>query len=247
METTATNTRTDPVFKGTTPTNTVNLGITTACSMLCPKCSVGVPKFRSEGRDKHASVRQIITAGDVMSRKGPLRRVHLTGGEPTVHPNFGTIALLVRSWFYAKYLTIETNGAELRAYSYLFREPSVFDRVFITHYLKDSVYKGCPDNTETIQMARCLVGDRLIVEPPVTHQRAHVPLGRVLTDSTGRVGPCSKWHDPGLPCAWYNDRLYPCCVTVGINEEWSIPVTEDWRTEILKVPMGCERCCYRGT
>lgn len=232
-------TRTDPIFQNTTQTNSVNLGITTLCSMSCPKCSVNVPGVKNTPLGKHAYWYDIHEAGILMR---PLRRVHVTGGEPTIHPAFGFIAAYVRDWFQAEYVTLETNGAGVL--KYLSDIDRRFDRVFVTHYEKDAIYPGSPDNSEVIRRAGYVLGDKLIHEAPVRHERGHelLTLGMLGVET-----PCSKYFDPGLPCGWYNNKLYGCCVTFGIDPSLGIPVTKDWRDRIAKRPMGCGACCYRGT
>jgi len=231
--------RTDPIFKGTTPTNTVNLSLTTLCSMHCPHCSVAVPAVKGTLLGRHATLEEIMRDAKLMQ---PMRRVHLTGGEPTIHPHFRVIARAVRKWFRADYVTIETNGVKFKHFQDVFLQE--FDRVFITWYEGDAIYPGSPDNTKIIDYAQEILGPiRLIVEKPIRHERSHEINIRLY----GKEEPCSKWFDPGLPCGWYLGQLYACCVTWGINPSWGIPVTENWREEIVKLPKGCGACIYRGT
>jgi hypothetical protein len=235
--------RTEPLFFGTTNVNTVNLGITTKCSMKCPKCSVDVPGWKRDNEDKHASVWSIIRDAKYMMG---LRRVHITGGEPTLHPEFEEIAKNAKRWFRCKYLTLETNG--FRVAEHMSTIAGNFDKVFITHYRKDAVYPGSPDNTEIINTAAGRLGDKLINEPPVVHSLQHLKvLNREMSNAGEATFECSKWKDPGLPAGWYNGLLYPCCVTVGIDRGLGIRVTRNWKTEIQKVLRGCESCLYRGT
>lgn len=246
--------RTDPLFKSTTCTNSVNLGITTLCTMRCPKCSVGVPVYKGTPFARHAELDEIKRDAKLMR---PMRRVHLTGGEPTMHPHFSVIAMHAREWFEAMYLTLETNGAYYMKYRDLFsEETNPFDRVFITHYLKDAIYPGSPDNTAIIEVAEKDLGDLLIREPPVVHSESHLTQVGMLASpfhpldaKQGLEEPfaCSKYFEPGLPCGWYNGRLWKCCVSVGIDLNFSIPVTPDWREKIMGLTMGCRSCCYRGT
>lgn len=233
--------RTHPVFKGTTATNTVNLGLTTKCSMRCPNCSLGMVRDLEDGSAKHAHVEEIVRDSCLMR---PMRRVHLTGGEPTIHPQFALIAAAARTWFNAEYVTLETNGTHYKKHRETIYD--CFDLVFITHYVKNKIYPGNFDNTEIIELAQKDLGDRLIREEPVVHASAHR-----LTPRAGVHGACTKWHSPGLASGWYDGRLYACCVSYGIDRSLGIPVTPDWREKIAlmaaNAEMGCNRCVYGGT
>lgn len=239
---TQTSTRTDPVFKDTTNLNSLNLGITTRCSMKCPNCSIDVPYIAEEKEATHAKIADIARDAAFMR---PLRRVHVTGGEPTLHPEFGMLSSLVREMFHAQYVTLETNGARL--VKYLDVVKAFYDRVFITTYEEDAVYPGSPSNLDVIETAkRHLRSGQLILEPPVRHTQSHVQVLSLRQTKDEEV-PCSKWYDPGLPAGWYNGLLYPCCVSFGIRAAGGIPVDANWRERIVNIPMGCQVCCYRGT
>lgn len=228
--------RSEPLFQGTSNQNSINLGLTTLCTMRCPNCSLSMNEVRSKGLGRH--VDPVLIQRDAQLMQG-LRRVHVTGGEPTMHPNFRSIIPLLREWFNCELLTIETNGFGYQKYRDLFR---LFDRVFITHYVKDAIYPNSPDNSSIIEQAQQDLGEALIQEAPVIHERYHS-----LLIAGEDVQPCSKWHSPGLPAGWYEGRLYSCCVTYGIDRNLGIPVTLSWREDIQKQPMGCERCLFRGT
>lgn len=234
--------RTAGIFTGTTNTNSVNLGITTLCSMKCPKCSIGMPALMKSKRAYHEPMDNIFDDLLTMtnSNKDKLKRIHITGGEPTLHPQFEDIADRLTgedSRLGNEFLTIESNGWGYEKYRSVFRW---FDKVFITHYLQDAMYPGSPDNTAIVEMAQKDLGDKLIREPPVKHETQHL---LPIVDSS----PCSKWFSPGLPCGYYHRKLYPCCVSFGIDENLGIPITADWREQIRGKNKGCHQCCYRGT
>lgn len=262
--------RTHPLLLGTANTDTVNLGITTKCSMRCPNCSIDINGIRDRGEARHRSVLDLAQDINTLTDSAPLRRVHVTGGEPTLHPDFHWISVLLmqkRNIDKAvKHLTLETNGFRYDEHKDIIYK--VFDLVFITHYEKDAVYPGSPDNTAIIERAQRDLGDRLVVEPPVRHLPGHSPypalqnptlLKRAAAGDKTLLSPmeiegmaereaCSKWHNPGLPAGLYDGNLYACCVSVGIDRGLGIPLTTDWR-EVLKTPVmkGCFQCAFRGT
>lgn len=238
--------RTHPMFLGQSCLNSLNLGITTFCTMKCPNCSVAVPKLKYEGTAEHALIADVFRTAAYMQR---LKRVHVTGGEPTFHPDFVFLAQHLRAWFECEYLTIETNGTLYDKYRDVFQS-NIFDLVFITHYEKDAIYKDSPDNTRVLEIAERDLGERLIREAPVRHDRMHqtLQLGVTLRDyADQKVEPCSKYTQLGLPAGWYHNKLYRCCVSFGIDQDLGIPVTNKWREEIVKLDMGCGMCLYKGT
>lgn len=253
MATTFYDNRTHPIYQGQNCTNSLQLVITTYCSMRCPRCSISIPKHKAEKTARHATLAEMER--DSVYLQG-LRSIKLTGGEPTIHPKFREIVEMVRERFHPSYLAIETNGVFFNRYRTLFKS---FDLVFITHYEKDAIYPGSPDNTKIIELAEKQLGSRLIREVPVRHTTEHflnlelkLPgtiEGKNVASVENSVKPftCSKWTKPGLPSAWYNGKLYACAVSLGIDERLGVPVTEDWREKIRWIPKGCSNCCFRGT
>jgi hypothetical protein len=238
--------RNHPLFEGQNNQNSLNLGLTTFCTMRCPNCSISVPKHKAEKTAKDASVSDIIR--DSRWMRG-LRRVHLTGGEPLLHPDFRYVAEHARDWFHCSYLTVETNGHLYHKYKDVFR---TFDLVFVTHYEQDTIYPGNPGNGHIVDLVQQDLGDRMIREPPVRHEHGHGIREQLvqLNASKGQLPEdvaCSKYRNPGLPAGWYDGKVYACCVSFGISSELGIPVTEDWRQRIQNLAKGCIKCCYHGT
>jgi hypothetical protein len=201
-----------------------------------------MPALMKSKRAYHEPINNIFLDLKTMVMQEPLKRIHVTGGEPTLHPEFQNVIWTLTddnsdAKWRTTYVTIETNGWGYERYRNLF---PVFDKVFITHYLQDAVYPGSPDNTAIVEMAQKDLGNKLIREPPVKHETQHL---LPIVDSS----PCSKWFSPGLPCGYYHRKLYPCCVSFGIDENLGIPITADWREQIRGKEKGCNSCAYRGT
>ena len=234
--------RSESIFQNTTQTNTVNLAITTLCTMRCPLCTLDMPVLMQAKQAKHADVQDIERDLKLMA---PLRRVHLTGGEPTIHPDFERIVKHAKDWAGCVYLTIETNGARFDRYADLF--DAMFDKVFITRYEAGSMYDNSPGNSDIIERAAKLLGDRLIQEPAAVHSRAHEAGPIANPDDVEGEIVCSKAIKPGLPCSWFDGLLYSCCVTPGIDKSVGIRVTKDWRQRIVQRARGCALCAFRGT
>jgi len=240
-------TLTHPILQNTLQTNSINFGITTRCTMICPKCSIDVPGIKNRKEAQDASISTIHWTASVLTARGTFQRVHITGGEPTIHHAFGLMTPEFKDWFKAEYLTLETNGALVLKHIEVIKKH--FDLVFITHYVKGAIYPDNFDNTEIIKRAKQELGDKLITEPPVRHDLEHIKLSlRTEDQKRAEHVACSKFYEPGLPCAWYDGYLYPCCVSFGIDRDrYKVPVTEDWRTVIQDQNKGCSNCLYRGT
>jgi organic radical activating enzyme len=82
--------------------------ITTVCNLACPYCccSCGVNKV-----GKHCDVNDILGAGKIL---GDLDELHITGGEPTLHPSFAMISERIRYSFRARKYILNTNGTNIR-------------------------------------------------------------------------------------------------------------------------------------
>ncbi|MFD2304082.1 radical SAM protein [Roseibacillus ishigakijimensis] len=87
--------------------------IVDSCNLACPTCFADSPAGTGERLKYHslAALQQRITG--VLDRKGPIELLQLSGGEPTLHPEF--FALL--DWIHEEpridYALINTNGVKL--------------------------------------------------------------------------------------------------------------------------------------
>lgn len=231
--------REDPLFQGTTFYNSVNFSITTACSMKCPKCTLAMPAIARALRGaRHQTLDEIADAAEKL--RG-LRRVHVTGGEPTLHPKFEGAVALLRHIARPEILTLESNGFRVLKHADVIN--LYFDRVFITQYVEGKVYPGSPDNRKVIEEARAILGPRLITEPPVEHAIAH--------GENTSTKPCSKLRESGLPSAYFNGKMYRCCVEPGMDvllgTNLGVPLTKGWRDDLSQRLPHCEQCAFAGT
>ncbi len=79
--------------------------ITESCNLACPAC------FAGDAHAKHVSLDDVrgMAAGLLRAEGGTADVVMLSGGEPTLHPQFLAIADLVRS-LSIRYLIVNSNG-----------------------------------------------------------------------------------------------------------------------------------------
>ena len=86
----------------------INLMITTVCNLACPYCCCSCSVNKT---GKHCSLDDIFGAGKLL---GDLDELHITGGEPTLHPSFTEISKKMRSFFKSKIFILNTNGLNIR-------------------------------------------------------------------------------------------------------------------------------------
>lgn len=199
------------------------LHLTNVCSMRCPDCTASIPEVPRDNRTFYAM--------DYFERAAPyfhgIERLNLTGGEPTLHPQFPALAGAMRALFQCQKLTIESNGYGFRRFQDAF---SHFDKVYPSHYTAAS-YPGCPDNTDDIEFLRRLYPDKVHANETVFTPK-----------STRGTRMCFRGRSETV--AYANGRLYPCCVGPGLPVPHGIPLTPNWRVEILSASMPCSACWF---
>jgi len=206
--------------------SSINLTLTTWCSMACPDCCCDIPnKPRSE--KNHVSWEYLETAA--VHLRG-IERINLTGGEPSLHPQFQDFVPRLKDLFGCRLLTIETNGYGFKRFPETYRS---FDSIYCSHYT-DKSFDGCPDNTDKIAFIKDYfsgAGPEFIVG-----EIDFVPRSRRGTK------PCHRAF--GTAVAYANGRLYPCCVGPGLPVPHGIALTANWRSEILAASMPCNGCFF---
>jgi MoaA/NifB/PqqE/SkfB family radical SAM enzyme len=200
----------------------INYMITTACDRLCPDCCCNM-KSNSINHVTWASLKE-----SAVYFKG-IDRINLTGGEPTLHPQFINYVPNLRELFQCNRLTIETNGWGFKKFPDIFR---YFDWIQVSHYSVDS-YEKSWDNSKEIDFIRGYLPSMSLIVGEITHIPRNVITG-------------GKICDRGLSenASFYKGKLYPCCVAPGIEGAKGIELTPNWRQEILKVKLPCHNCLF---
>jgi Radical SAM superfamily len=85
----------------------LNYQITTLCNRMCPDCIVGIRR----GHGLHLGLDYIRDTAKFLY--GKFERIQITGGEPTLHPEFGYISQEIKKMFGSELLTLETNVSGL--------------------------------------------------------------------------------------------------------------------------------------
>ena len=210
--------------------NRLALPITRACNRKCPEC----PAVEKGG--KHIPIEELARIGKLI---GPIQKIEITGGEPSIHPEFESISKVIHSLFDCKDIMLLTNG-------WFFGDPKNlllllnYDRIYITHYT-DRFARTYDEKSNTALVNE--VGDYLRDHPSihswVQEMDSHVSLNRSVPDANG----CIFNYDKGNMISYYDGKLYGCCTAWQLDYKGKgIPLTEDWREHLNEIELPCNKC-----
>ncbi len=198
----------------------IAMDITTHCDRRCPDCCCGIGISR---KLQHHGEEYFMNAAWWFR---DIPRLHITGGEPTLHPEFRELIPMLREFFNPERMTLQTNGFRLEQFQKTIKEN--FDTVFYTEY------GDKPSTTQTLTQ----------LGVPYSVYEAGGPSAPNFTPRTRRGSgkPCERGFSDTV--AYCDGKLYPCCVGPGVEGAVGIEPTENWKEEILKVPLPCENCFF---
>ena len=101
--------------------------------MACPDCCCDIPENESKN---HITWEYVEHAAQFL--RG-LERIHLTGGEPSLHPKFREWVPALRDLFKCKLLTVESNGYGFQKFPEVFTH---FDVVYASLYSEATFAPG---------------------------------------------------------------------------------------------------------
>lgn len=162
-----------------------------------------------------------------------IERIHITGGEPTIHPEFEFLSSRFREVFDCKLLTLETNALWLK--KHVDTVIKYYDKVYISVYTPET-YEGCPDNRKIISWFQDYCAKKNSTVEIITGIVDHIPLTKRGNKICHRGLSETVQYTAGL--------LYPCCTGSGISGAMGIPLTDNWREEIEKVHIPCDVCWF---
>lgn len=211
------------------------LPITRECNRSCPNC----PAKGAHG--SHVSVEELVQVGRLI---GPIEQIEVTGGEPSLHPDFAYISQNLHNWFQCKDIMLLTNG-HIARHPALMAHMLNYDRVYCTHYTdKFAALYGVPNNTEMHNRVRDFLSSRPKVNFWSQTMDWHVPLGqppytgRCMFNYNGDLGPM---------VSYYNGRIYGCCTAWQIGApHQTIPLAANWRELLPELELPCEDCFLSG-
>jgi len=192
----------------------VQVFVTTACDRLCPDCVQQMPR---KAPGVHAAWASFEHAAKFIARYP----ITVTGGEATMHPKFHRIAREFRRMFRADYLELATNGYGVIEHG---DDIKCFDFVRITDYPSPRTLAAL------VWLRRNLPAKHLQVMRP-----EHIPITRI-----GGGFPCGR----EAQVAYYDGKLYPCCIAPAFPGADCIELSSDWAKRIVEVPLPCDRCVF---
>jgi len=198
--------------------------VTTVCDRRCPDCCYRIPWDGPLGKPQHYPWEYFEHAAQHL--RG-IERLFISGGEPTLHPEFPRIAKEIRALFSTPSrkpgLELVTNGSRLGEHANWIDR---FDKVWVTKF-------GSEPLSPDVVLTQERFPGRISVLPLV---HRHVDK---WVDGGG-AGPCDRYY----VSAYANGRLYPCCVSPGIPEATSVEPTADWQGRLDAVPRPCAWCTF---
>ena len=191
--------------------------------MKCPDCTASIPEVPRADR-VHYSWEYFENAAKYF--RG-LDRIHCTGGEPTLHPDFMDLAAKFRDLFKCRLLTIESNCFGFKRFPDVFAH---FDTIYASHYTAKS-FDGCPDNSEAIAFLKERYPGKVLVGE----------INFVPKASRG-TKTCHRGYSETV--AYARGLVFPCCVGPGLSYPHGVPLTESWLQDVLAQHIPCEHCWF---
>ncbi len=133
--------------------DTISYSLTTHCNMRCPDCCAGITAMDKKDKKFH-SWDYVVNSAKYF--KG-IRRINLTGGEPSIHPDFENWAPKLKELFGCDVLSVWTNGTMFYKKTEAFK---YFDEIHITNYTAET-FEGSPDNTGAIEFIMDYLSDQI--------------------------------------------------------------------------------------
>lgn len=208
--------------------NSIQLSITTHCNRMCPGCCCNMPYLNKYEHVDPDWIQEIST------KLQGLRLLQISGGEPTIHPQFRYITENVRKWFNPQMLMLITNGKRIIRHADILGH---YDHIRISRYTEES-YPGSPSNEETIEeFQRVFQGPSKIWSKLSKHW-----LGRNREE---KGYPCGLGANDLAIIQW--KRIYPCCAAPGQDPMIGIEVTDNWREDLKEIGLPCDNCPFSFT
>ena len=189
----------------------VNLDITTHCNRRCADCCCNI----GQRPTRHHLWSYFEDAAKWLHG---IERIHLTGGEPTAHPQFAEFAPRFRELFGCETLTLGTNGYRVRE---LESTLHCFDEIYASRY---------PGNDAEVGWL-------------VANFKVKLFDGEFTPRSRrGSGAVCARGTSETV--AYADGKLYGCCVAPGIPGAVGVTPSADWKERAVGLPLPCNDCWF---
>lgn len=200
----------------------VNLDFTTHCDRRCPECCCGIGIHRVL---QHHPWEYFQRAADLLYG---IPRVNLTGGEPTLHPQFAEFVPNIKTLFGCERLTMITDGFQVAKHWQIIQQH--IDGIEFTDYHTRPATVG-------------LLANQSIV--PVSVFDAGANMEHFTARSRrGNGNPCERAVWRGGTIAYADGNVYGCCVAPGIDGAMSVETSPGWDERIMSAPLPCGECFF---
>ena len=210
----------------------LEIAVTDYCNLSCPMCSQATPLQPNKKTMSMQDIEQI--ASRIAPRQFDV--IKISGGEPTLHPQFRDICRRLRTFFKADRFELATNGFRLEQHLDVI---GVFDKIDLGYYpgRNDDIVR----RFEQLRIPNVsLVTKRDDIEMVDVHKQNNL-------DKDGIYSHC--------PYSTYRkivqDRIYPCCVIFGQAirnnidlDSVSGPFDRDWKRNLERIDIEphCRHC-----
>ncbi len=177
---------------------TLEIAITDFCNLTCNFCSQGTPLQKDKLRMTYDQIKNYIK---LAIKNNEIDIIKLSGGEPTMHPDFRKICKIIKKNQSKKIFQLASNGIKMKKYLH---DLIVFDQIDLTHY---------PNENDEIFFNL----KKLKLKNVITYEKDNFVLDNVFDDNKN----ANKNFDVYKFCNYskvkkiVQGRLYNCCIAFG--------------------------------
>jgi hypothetical protein len=218
--------------------NVLEIVITDFCNLECKLCAQGTPYVK----DKQVLSLHRIRELSEYFKLQKFRTIKISGGEPTLHPEFAQLCAEIKSLFSAEHYVLATNGYLLEKY---LNEIKVFDTIDLTEY---------PGHNSQVYERLCALNIPGL-HACVRHE--YVELMDIFSTKNAHKKNIFRncvFSYPGGHVKIVQDRIYPCCVVFGLSQvrqgiacdNISVKLDKDWKRNLSKLDIEeyCRMCFF---
>ncbi len=154
-------------------------------------------------------------------------RVHLSGGEPTLHPQFAEFLPKFRALFQCRILSMVSNGFRCEQYADLLA--ANLDWLNFSDF---HIRSHIPDKLRAL-------GLHVNIEDEGVGASNFVPR---IRRASGKACSRACWRSGGFGHA--DGKLWACSVAPGIQGSQSLEPCADWRVKLPETPLPCNECWF---